>query len=81
MNSWGKKMGNRKRQEGIRNSFLGVAGRKLPQSCGREGGRVEQLGTAVQKIKQLPCQCQNNGKEAREGRVGEKARAISCATQ
>lgn len=32
-----------------------------PQPWGREGGRVEQLGTAVQRIKQLPCQCQSNG--------------------
>lgn len=52
-----------------------------PQSCGTVGGRVEHLGTSVQKIKQLPCQCQNNGKEAREGRVGEKAKAVACATQ
>lgn len=32
-----------------------------PQPWGREGGSVEHLGTAVQRIKQLPCQCQSNG--------------------
>jgi len=52
-----------------------------PQPCEREEGKVDNLGTAVQKIKQLLCQCQNNGKEAHEGRVGEKAKPVACATQ
>lgn len=55
--------------------------KEWPQPCRREGKRVEHLGTAVQKIKQFPHQCQNNGKEVHEGRVGEKAKAAVCATQ
>lgn len=41
---------------------------------------MKHLGTAVQKIKQLPSQHKNNGKESHEGRVGEKAKAAGCAT-
>lgn len=51
-----------------------------PQPCEKEE-RVKHLSTAVQEIKQMSCQCQNNGKEACEGTLNEKAKAAACATQ
>lgn len=51
-----------------------------PQPHGKEG-RVGQLGTAVQDTKQLPWQCQNNGKEAHKGRAGETAKEADYTRQ